>query len=180
MKKATKLLIVIILTSTTILKSQIYQWGHGFTTPILNGGVSNKVLIDYTSSDIFNVGRFTTNGIIGTDFDPSTGTNTLVTQANTSNGFISKYTSSGAALLALVFKGGINEVLDIAVDISDNMYVTGTYSGTVDFDPSSATSFTLPNATSNDIFIARINANGTLGWAKRIGGVVLMQVSLLL
>jgi len=169
LKKVTKGILYFLALISTQISAQTYQWAHGFTTPVTNGGVSNKVAIDLTSSDIYNVGKFTTNGTTGTDFDPAAGTNTLVTQANTANGYISKYTSAGAATQAIVFKGGANEIFDIAVDISDNMYVTGYYTGIVDFDPSAAGTFTLPNTATNDIFVAKINANGTFGWAKRIG-----------
>lgn len=152
------------------LNAQNYQWAHGFNTPVTNGGRSNKVKIDGSLSDVYNVGTFSTNGTTGVDFDPSAGTNTLVTQASTYNGFVSKYTSAGAAVLALVFKGGLNEVTDIAIDGSDNMYVTGFYRGVVDFDPAAATSFTLPNSATDRIFVAKINASGTLNWCKSIGG----------
>lgn len=170
MKKVLSTLVLAALAVTIQTKAQTLQWAYGFNTPVTLGGVSNKVFIDFSGSDIYNVGKFTTNGITGTDFDPSAATNTLVTQANTENGFISKYTSAGAAVMALVFKGGTNEIYDVTVDISDNIYVTGYYTGVVDFDPASATSFTLPNTGTNDVFVAKINANGTFGWAKRIGG----------
>lgn len=170
MKKIISTLVLAALAVGIQTKAQTLQWAHGFTTSSTQGGISNKVFIDYTGSDVYNVGKFTTNGVAGTDFDPSAGTNTLVTQTNTQNGFISKYTSAGAAVMALVFKGGANEIYDVAVDISDNIYVTGYYTGIVDFDPATATSFTLPNTATNDVFVAKINANGTFGWAKRIGG----------
>lgn len=170
MKKILSTLALAGLVGTIEIKAQNLQWAHGFTTSSTQGGISNKVFIDYTGSDVYNVGKFTTNGVTGTDFDPSAGTNALVTQTNIANSFISKYTSAGAAVMALVFKGGANEIYDVVVDISDNIYVTGYYTGIVDFDPATATSFTLPNTATNDVFVAKINANGSFGWAKRVGG----------
>lgn len=170
LRKSLKSITYFLVFASMHLNAQTYQWAHGFNTPVTNGGRSNKIKIDGSLSDVYNVGTFSTNGTTGVDFDPSTGTNTLVTQASTYNGFVSKYTSSGTAVLALVFKGGTNEVMDIAIDGSDNMYVTGFYRGVVDFDPAAATSFTLPNSATDRIFIAKINANGTLNWCKSIGG----------
>ncbi|MBL4752230.1 MAG: SBBP repeat-containing protein [Flavobacteriales bacterium] len=57
----------------------------------------------------------------------------------------------------------------ITTDASGNVYVTGTYSGTVDFDPSTA----VYNLTSNgldDVFIQKLDVNGDFIWAKSVGG----------
>ena len=57
-----------------------------------------------------------------------------------------------------------------AVDGSGNVYVTGFFVGTVDFDPDPGTE---DNHTSNggyDIFLTKINADGTYGWTKTMGG----------
>lgn len=56
------------------------------------------------------------------------------------------------------------------MDGSGNIYTTGSFEGTVDFDPGSGIS----NLTSSglmDIFIQKLDANGNFIWAKRFGGV---------
>lgn len=167
-KKVLKSLICFLIVLSTQLHAQVYQWAHGFSSPLASGGVSNKVIIN---PDIYNAGKFITNGTAGVDFDPSTGTNTLTSQSNVYNGFISKYSAAaGAHALALVFKGGQNEVKDIAVDQFGNMYATGTYTGVVDFDPAAASSFTLPSSTADRVFIVKLNNAGNFLWAKSIGG----------
>lgn len=57
----------------------------------------------------------------------------------------------------------------IAVDASGNIYVTGNFQGTVDFDPGVAVS-NLTAAGGDDIFISKSDAEGNFIWAKRIGG----------
>lgn len=57
----------------------------------------------------------------------------------------------------------------ITVDGSGNAYVAGYFSGTVDFDPSAST-YNLTSAGGDDIFIQKLDGNGALVWAKRIGG----------
>lgn len=167
-KKVLKSLICFLIVLSTQLHAQVYQWAHGFSSPLASGGVSNKVIIN---PDIYNAGKFITNGTAGVDFDPSTGTNTLTSQSNVYNGFISKYSAAaGTHALALVFKGGQNEVKDIAVDQFGNMYATGTYTGVVDFDPAAASSFTLPNSAADRVFIVKLNNAGNFLWAKSIGG----------
>ncbi|MGF7082372.1 gliding motility-associated C-terminal domain-containing protein [Mucilaginibacter sp. UYCu711] len=59
----------------------------------------------------------------------------------------------------------------IKVDAQNNMYVTGIFSGTVDFDPSSAGTKNLTaTSTGYDGFIAKYNASGGLVWASSFGG----------
>lgn len=71
----------------------------------------------------------------------------------------------------LIFTGDANNDIGykIIVDESGNFYVTGSFEGTVDFDPSGGVS----NKTSNgstDIFIVKYNSNGDLVWIQSIGG----------
>ncbi|MFM9983590.1 MAG: PKD domain-containing protein [Flavobacteriales bacterium] len=55
------------------------------------------------------------------------------------------------------------------VDNQNNVYVSGTFSGTTDFDPGSAV-FVLTEQGGSDMFIQKLNANGELIWAFAIGG----------
>ncbi len=59
---------------------------------------------------------------------------------------------------------------DIFVDAAGNVYTTGYFQNTVDFDPSVAGIFNLTSAGSSDIFVTKLNSSGNLVWAKRIGG----------
>jgi len=68
--------------------------------------------------------------------------------------------------------GGIDQekVSSITVDDAGNLYATGTFEGTADFDPSAATA-DLTSAAGTDIFIAKYDASGNYVYVKRIGGV---------
>ncbi len=58
----------------------------------------------------------------------------------------------------------------IDVDADGNVYTTGSFEGTGDFDPGPG----IYNLTSNnefDIFISKLNKNGDFLWAKSIGGI---------
>src|SRR6185295_16852286 len=57
----------------------------------------------------------------------------------------------------------------ITVDASGNIYVTGNFQGTVDFDPGVAVS-NLTATGGDDIFISKSDAAGNFIWAKKIGG----------
>lgn len=57
---------------------------------------------------------------------------------------------------------------DVATDASGNVYTTGYFSDTVDFDPGPGT-FTMASAGGYDIFVLKLDASGNFAWAKRFG-----------
>lgn len=67
--------------------------------------------------------------------------------------------------------GGTNGAVgySIAVDAFGNVYTTGSFQGTVDFDPGGGT-YNLTSAGIQDIFISKLDAAGNFIWAKSIGG----------
>jgi hypothetical protein len=150
------------------LNAQTYQWAHGFSSTFYaNGG---KIKTD-ASGNIYNIGNY--GGTV--DFDPSPTATVNLTSGNAAlNGFISKYTSNGLFSQALKITSMNNSStclpMDIVIDGSQNMYVTGVYEGSVDFDPT-ATNTIIASAGGSDFFIAKYNANGTLAWVQSIGGI---------
>jgi len=57
----------------------------------------------------------------------------------------------------------------VKTDANGNVYLTGYFSGTTDFDPSAST-FELTSNGEEDIFIQKLDPNGNFVWAKSIGG----------
>jgi hypothetical protein len=55
------------------------------------------------------------------------------------------------------------------VDTEGNVYITGQFSGKIDFDPGPDTLF-LDASSHTEIFLVKMNANGTLLWAKQFEG----------
>jgi hypothetical protein len=105
-----------------------------------------------------------------TDFDPGAGVATL-----TSNGvrdiFVLKLDPNGNYLWAKSMGSTGDDFGNaIATDANGNVYTTGEFTGTADFDPGAGTS----NHTSNgnvDMFIQKLDANGNFQWATNVGGV---------
>ena len=58
----------------------------------------------------------------------------------------------------------------ITVDAVGNIYTTGSFLDTIDFDPGPGT-YNLSSAGWKDIFIQKLDANGNFIWAKSMGGV---------
>ena len=57
---------------------------------------------------------------------------------------------------------------DVAADPAGNVYATGFFNGTVDFDPGPGT-FNLSSAGSADIYVSKLDSAGNFVWAKRFG-----------
>jgi hypothetical protein len=57
--------------------------------------------------------------------------------------------------------GGTNvdQGIDVALDSAGNVYTTGFFLGTVDFDPGAGT-FNLTSAGSGDLFVSKLDASG--------------------
>ena len=117
------------------------------------------------SSNILSTGVF--RGVV--DFDPGSGVSNL-TPVGGDDVYISKLDSSGNYLWAKAISGIYDEsVNSIAVDSSGNVYITGGFYGTVDFDPSSGVSNLISNRDSADIYILKLDSNGAFLWAKSFG-----------
>src|SRR3954451_3420972 len=58
----------------------------------------------------------------------------------------------------------------IAVDAAGNVYTTGDFSGTADFDPGAGTANLTSAAGSADVFVSKLDGSGNFVWARRLGG----------
>ena len=90
--------------------------------------------------------------------------------AGNTNVFVAKWNSEGDLLWGKQFGGTANvENSGIALDNSGNVYSTGLFQGTIDFDPSSG----INNLTATggyNIYLSKLDANGNFIAAGRIGG----------
>ena len=66
------------------------------------------------------------------------------------------------------FGGTQQETATMVTDAYGNIYMTGSFDGTMDVDPGPAV-YNLTSAGGSDIYIAKVNALGALQWVKQIG-----------
>ena len=126
--------------------------------------VGNAVITD-PAGNVYLTGSF--KGTV--DFDPGAGITNL-TSAGAEDIFVAKYAPTGVLLWAKRLGGaGIDTGVGIAVDGSGNVFTTGVFTGTADFDPGSATA-NLTSAGLSDVFVSKLTSTGALGWAERLGG----------
>ncbi|MBP7810093.1 MAG: SBBP repeat-containing protein [Bacteroidia bacterium] len=133
-----------------------------------SGPDAGTTIIEKTSGDLLLSGYYRFNA----DFDPGPSTFTVV-----ANGiddiFILQLDGSGNFVWAKSMGGpGYDRAHGMTIDASNNIYTTGYFNGTSDFDPSVA-SFTLSTSgsfTDDDIFVSKLDPNGNFIWAKQMGG----------
>lgn len=102
------------------------------------------------------------------DFDPGAGSYSL-TSVGGDDIFVVKLNSAGNFVWARSMGGTLIEHgLSIALDSQQNVYLTGTFQGTVDFDPGAGT-YTLASAGGDDDFICKLDSAGNFKWARRVG-----------
>jgi hypothetical protein len=138
-------------------------WVKGF------GGASeefgNSIAVD-ASGNVYTTGSF----LFIPDFDPGAGVFNLNAQGNI-DAFICKLDALGNFVFAKQLGGAaFASGFSLSIDASGNIYTTGYFSGTLDFDPGAST-FNLTSAGGNtDIFISKLDASGNFIWAKQLGG----------
>lgn len=130
------------------------------------GGDDGYSLTIDASGNIYSTGAFS----LTSDFDPGPGTFNLSTPGY--GVFVSKLDSAGNFIWAKSLCGTDYAFGQcITRDQSDHLYLTGFYSGTVDFNPDSLGQNNQTAIGSYDIFICKLDSSGEYNWAKTIGGI---------
>ena len=103
------------------------------------------------------------------DFDPGPAM-TNVTAANDDDIFIQKTDSAGNFQWVVTLAGmeDDDQATGVATDANGNIYVTGYFEGTIDFNPGPGTT-NLTSTGSRDIFVMALDSSGSLLWARRFG-----------
>jgi hypothetical protein len=126
-------------------------------------GIGLTIAVD-GNGNVLMAGGFGGSNI---DFDPGPGTATFT--ALSSDIFLAKYDNNGNYLWAKVIGGsGTENATGISLDATGNVYMTGRFQSTVDFDPGTGVA-NLNSVGSDDIFIAKYSANGAYLWAGSVG-----------
>jgi hypothetical protein len=131
------------------------------------------------ASNVLIGGSYTTS----VDCDPGTTTFTIggsLPPQGCYGYFLTKLSNTGNFVWAVspAASGTCNPELPLALDGLNNIYVTGDFGDTLDFDPGTGTYNLAPNGPimvsgqpvlNPDVFVSRINENGSFGWARRFG-----------
>lgn len=102
------------------------------------------------------------------DFDPSAGTNDLTSVLGSNDAFVVKLDGSSGALAWVVRAGstGDDGASGIALADDGSAFVTGHFTGSDPF----GSNFPLASNGDKDIFLAKLNSDGTVNWVRGMGG----------
>ncbi len=159
--------IALLSVQSTLAQIPVLDW---VKTTRTSGGASTEVGKG-SSLTVDAAGNiYATSTFFGTvDFDPGAGVFNL-TSAGSYDVFVTKLDPTGNFVWAKAVGGTLGEAAyGIAIDATGNIYVTGSYNGTADFDPGTS-NFNLTSAGQTDIFIFKLDNDGNFVWAKSIGG----------
>lgn len=145
-----------------------FQWAIDFCAG--NQNHHNRLQID-KAENIYVVGKFDT----WTVFDPQSSSATFV-PIGEGDVFLSSYTTNGD-FRWVAHWGEEDEDIphSIQIDSSANIYVTGLFEGTVDFDPGPdsmlVSSYYTSGPSYEDMFLTVLDSSGNLSWVQSYGVV---------
>lgn len=161
--KKSLLLTGFALLTTFAARAQSFDWAASMGG---TGSEASRSICTDASGNVYVTGNFSGTA----DFDPGPGVANL-TATGSSNIFVMKLDVNGALVWARAMTGNdVSRGYAIAVDGSGNVYSTGFFAGTVDFDPGSGTlNFNSGSAVWRDYYVQKLDASGNLVWAHAFG-----------
>ncbi|HEX2684408.1 MAG TPA: gliding motility-associated C-terminal domain-containing protein [Ferruginibacter sp.] len=165
MKKNVFLLFISFSAFTLYAQDTYLKWARQFAGDNqLKFGRGLDIETD-AAGNVYSVGIF--GGTV--DFDPGPGVYNLT--PTSTDVYISKLDSAGKFLWAKQITGSFGTLTrSFSLDKDNNIYITGTFQATVDFDPGPGV-FNLTSNGGFDLFILKLTADGDFLWVRQLGGV---------
>jgi gliding motility-associated-like protein len=135
-----------------------------------SGGDYGRAIAVDAAQNVYVMGEFQNT----VDFDPGPG-NAFLSETGPNGGdiFILKLDAAGNYAWAISHGGpSEDDARSIEVDAAGNVYSTGGFYATVDFDPGAGV-FNLTSTGTDDVFISKLDLNGNFVWAKQIGSTAI-------
>ncbi len=152
-----------------------FIWAKGVGgLSVANRNFSNSICVNNKGS-VYVSGYFWGT----TDFDPGPSTYNLTSTGPYSHEdiFILKLSSSGNFVWAKKMGGYSGDYCySMAIDKMQNIYTTGHFYDSADFNPGVNTYYLNSFAKTQDYFVSKLDSNGNFVWAKNIGGAVFADV----
>jgi hypothetical protein len=164
MKTTLYILMAIVFITNKQLQAQTsnFKWvkNIGDTAQILV-----KSIVTDTDGNVYTAGTFT--GVV--DFNPDAGINSLTSLTN-SSAFISKLDSNGNFIWVKKIGGSFITTLNgMAISSAGDLYLTGSFYGTTDFNPSIIATNNVTSVGGADIYILKLSSAGAFVWVRAIG-----------
>lgn len=165
-KKSTQALMKVFTFALILFTTTIHAQNYAWTSTI--GGVStDRIHAIDTDADgnVYVCGSFKST----VDFDPGVN-ETNITSAGNYDAFVQKLNADGELIWIKTFGGSQKDAaVDMQLDANGNIYITGYFSKTVDFDPGTGVANSITNGAT-DIFLQKLDTDGNFEWVKTWGG----------
>jgi hypothetical protein len=153
----------VLIIASVVLNAQNLSWVR--VTP----GLTCEDVSVNGSGDVLTTGYF--GGVC--DFDPSTAVFNLT--GSFYDIYVSKFNSFGQFQWAIdIGSTGDERATAVCSDPSGNIYVTGYFQGTCDFDPGAGIT-SLTSSAFTDVFLLKLNSTGQFLWVKQFSGNAFMN-----
>lgn len=128
---------------------------------------NQQTVVDHVGN-VYAVGTF----VGRVDVNPGAKVTALKGETAPGTVYLAKYDPKGALVWARQLGDGavIPLAAGLAVDGANNLYIAGSFEGTIDFNPGTRIT-ALTSAGKHDAFVVKIDTGGELVWARRFGGV---------
>ncbi|MDG1841045.1 MAG: T9SS type A sorting domain-containing protein [Crocinitomicaceae bacterium] len=156
---------IFLLLFSSFLLGQVpsFEWGQGF------GGNGQDMIYESAIDNngfVYNVGFFSGTA----DFDPSLLSSFNLTSTGSNiDAFVQKLDPNGNFIWAISFGGvGADHCSSISIDDNNNLYLTGYFSDTVDFNPGVDSSIQVSNGD-YDCYVLKLDEFGGFDWVRTFG-----------
>lgn len=154
-----------------VSSSGSFLWGRSFMEPD-QWSVYFQNLNLTSNGDLICTGTF----LGKVDFDPSPGVFELNSKGGTAS-FVLKLSKNGDFMWAKAFEAEVkpnsgNKINGIDLDEDDNIYVAGSFTGGIDFDPGPDVLMSSAGLTSERFgFMVKLDRNGNYVWSYRLENI---------
>lgn len=143
--------------------------------------LQNTLVVGSSGYDMAHAASFDNQGNLyyaghagpNADLDPTAGTDIRPSTADSVDIMLTKMNADGSyAWSRFLGNSGFDRGSSLVTDNNGNVYLAGQFSGSLDFNPGGvADVHTSANSgTEYDIFLTKINADGSYGWTRVLGG----------
>ncbi len=140
-------------------------WAKTFGTTWGDQGQSGYDIAVDDTGNVYSTGHFE----FITDFDPGAGIQNL-TSSDPLDFYVSKLDNNGDYVWAYQYGSDEINSTDITIDDANNVFITGFFRNTVDFDFGAGVS-NLNGTANGHVFVQKLEPDGTLSWVKQFKGV---------
>lgn len=144
----------------------------GFVSAFSLGGAYVDAITDLktnSAGELLVVAR-----VLGTlDVDPGAGIQNVTISSGDIGGLLLKLSSTGQYITSYVFAPTVSPsaclLEGVGLDAAGNMYINGSFSGTIDFDPGTGSVLKQSYMSTTDMFVVKLSPSGIYQWSAVFG-----------